>query len=342
MDSWEWNKIAGAVLGTLIFVLVLGILADAVYEPHQPAQPGYTVPGVAQTASAPAKPAAPAEEPLPDFAKVIPAASVANGQKVSHYCAQCHDWSKGGPNRIGPNLWNILGSARGEDRGGFAFSSAMKAKGGTWTYAELFRFLKNPQGYISGTKMTFAGVSSVQDRIDLIAYIRTWADSPAPLPAPEAAKPAAAQAAAPAAPQTAALAAAPAATPASPAAGSLPDFAKAIPAASVDEGKKLTNQCAMCHDWTKGGPNRIGPNLWDILGSPRGTDRGGFAFSSAMKAKGGTWTYAELFQFLGNPQAYIPGTKMTFAGFSDPKQRLDVIAYIRTWSDKPVPLPAAK
>ena len=191
MDSWEWNKIAGAVLGTLIFVLVLGMLGGAVYEVHKPAKPGYAVPGVTQTAAAPAAaPAAPVEEPLPDFAKVIPTADVANGQKIAHYCAQCHDWSKGGPNRIGPNLWDILGSPRGEGRGGFAFSSAMKAKGGTWTYGELFRFLKKPQEYISGTKMTFAGVSSAQDRIDLIAYIRTWADSPAPLPAPDAAAPA--------------------------------------------------------------------------------------------------------------------------------------------------------
>ena len=73
---------------------------------------------------------------------------------------------------------------RGEGRGGYDFSSAMKKKGGTWTYAELFRFLKSPQVYIPGTKMTFAGLKSDKQRLDLIAYIRTWADTPAPLPAP--------------------------------------------------------------------------------------------------------------------------------------------------------------
>ncbi len=190
MDSWEWNKIAGAVLGTLIFVVVLGILTEAVYQPHQPAKPGYSVPGVTQTAATPAAaPAAPVEEPLPDFAKVIPTADVAHGEKVSHFCAQCHDWSKGGPNRIGPNLYGVLGRPRASHPG-FDYSSAMKAKGGNWTYAELFRFLKKPQEYISGTKMTFAGLPSAQDRIDLIAYIRSWADSPEPLPAPDAAAPA--------------------------------------------------------------------------------------------------------------------------------------------------------
>jgi len=189
MDSWEWNKIAGAVLGTLIFVIVIGLVAESVYEVPAPAKPGYIVEGV-ETAAAPSeKPAEAAVEPTPDFANVIPAADVADGQKISQRCAQCHDWSKGGPNKIGPNLYGVLDSPRGEGRGGYDFSAAMKAKGGTWTYAELFHFLKSPQIWIPGTKMTFAGLRSEKDRIDLIAYIRTWADTPAPLPAPEAAAP---------------------------------------------------------------------------------------------------------------------------------------------------------
>ena len=187
MDSWEWNKIAGAVLGTLIFVMVIGIFSEAVYDVPEPAKPGYVVEGVKTETTAETKPAAPAEEPLPDFAKAIPAADVAEGQKIAQRCAQCHDWEKGGPNKIGPNLWNVLGSPRGEGRGGYAFSSAMKSKGGSWTYAELFRFLKHPQVYIPGTKMTFAGLRSEKQRLDLIAYIRTWADTPFPLPPPAAA-----------------------------------------------------------------------------------------------------------------------------------------------------------
>jgi cytochrome c len=186
MDSWEWNKIAGAVLGTLIFVMVLGLFAEAVYHVPTPAKPGYIVEGV-KTASTTSKPAAPTVEPLPDFAKEIPAADVAKGQDISQRCAQCHDWAKGGPNKIGPNLWNILGSDRGEGRGGYDFSSAMKTKGGKWTYAELFRFLKHPQVYIPGTKMTFAGIRSAKQRVDLIAFIRTWSDTPYPLPAENAA-----------------------------------------------------------------------------------------------------------------------------------------------------------
>jgi cytochrome c len=188
MDSWEWNKIAGAVLGTLIFVMVIGIFSEAVYHVPTPAKPGYVVEGV-KTASTSEKAAAPKEEPLPDFAKAIPAADVKQGEQIAQRCAQCHDWSKGGPNKIGPNLYNVLGEPRGTGRNGYDFSSAMKSKGGTWTYAELFRFLKHPQVYIPGTKMTFAGLRSAKDRLDVIAYIRTWADTPYPLPPEQAAAP---------------------------------------------------------------------------------------------------------------------------------------------------------
>jgi cytochrome c len=198
MDSWEWNKIAGAVLGTLIFVMVVKIATEAIYEVEPPAKPGYVVEGVTETAGAgPA--AAPVEEPVPDWGTVLASADVKAGQEISHKCEQCHDLSKGGPNKIGPNLWSVVDSPRGEGRNGFAFSSAMKAKGGNWTFDELFRFLKSPGSYIPGTKMSFAGIRSAQERIDLIAYLRTQSDSPAPIPAPAPAKPAeAAPAAAPA------------------------------------------------------------------------------------------------------------------------------------------------
>jgi len=181
MDSWEWNKIAGAVLGTLIFVIVIGLVAESVYEVPAPAKPGYIVEGVETAAATSEKPAEAAVEPTPDFATVIPAADVADGQKISQRCAQCHDWSKGGPNRIGPNLYGVLGRERASHPG-FDYSAAMKGDKGSWTYEQLFHFLKSPQTFIPGTKMTFAGLRSEKDRIDLIAYIRSWADSPEPLP----------------------------------------------------------------------------------------------------------------------------------------------------------------
>jgi cytochrome c len=210
MDSWEWNKIAGAVLGTLIFVMVVKIASEAIYNVEPPAKPGYVVEGVETAAATPAA-AAPVEEAVPDWGTVLPTADVAKGAEIHKRCEQCHDISKGGPNKIGPELWGVVGRPRASHPG-FSYSSAMKAKGGTWTFDELFRFLKSPGAYIPGTKMSFAGLKSAQDRIDLIAYLRTQSDSPVPIPPPQPAKPAAAPAAAPA--KGAAEGKAPAAAPA--------------------------------------------------------------------------------------------------------------------------------
>jgi cytochrome c len=195
MDSFEWNKIAGAVLGTLLFVVAVRIATGFIFEVEPPAKPGYVVQGVEATTATGTAPAA-AEEQLPDWGTVLPKASVADGKSISTRCEQCHDLSKGGPNKIGPNLWGVVGRPRASHPG-FDYSAAMKAKGGSWSYDELFKFLKSPGAYIPGTKMSFAGLPKAQDRIDLISYLRTDMDSPAPIPPPQPAK-SAAPAAAPA------------------------------------------------------------------------------------------------------------------------------------------------
>lgn len=215
MDSFEWNKIIGAVLGTAIFIFVVRLIAEKVYEPEHPAKPGYVVEGVVETAGGGS--AAPVEETLPDWGTVLAGADVAAGKTISTKCEQCHDLSKGGPNKIGPNLFGVVDRVRATHPG-FSYSAAMKGKPGNWTYDELFKFIKAPGVDIPGTKMSFAGLRSEKDRINLIAYLRSNADAPAAIPAP---KPAAAAApAAPAAGAPAAGAAAPAkdAAPAAPAA----------------------------------------------------------------------------------------------------------------------------
>jgi cytochrome c len=194
MDSFEWNKIAGAVLGTLIFIFVIRLVAEGIYEPEKPAKPGYVVQGVVETAAGGA-PAAPVEEPIPDWGTVLPAADVAAGKTISARCEQCHDTSSAKTIKIGPPLYGVVGRARATVAG-FDYSSAMKSKGGSWTFDELFKFTKSPQAYIQGTKMSFAGLSSAKDRINLIAFLRTNTDSPVAIPAPAPAKPVASAAAA--------------------------------------------------------------------------------------------------------------------------------------------------
>ena len=216
MDSFEWNKIIGAVLGTAIFIFVVRVVAENIYEPEKPAKPGYVVEGVVENAGGGA--AAPVEEALPDWGTVLAKADAAAGKATSAKCEACHDLSNAKTTKIGPPLFGVVDRPRASIAG-FSYSGAMKAKGGNWTYDELFKFLKSPGAYIPGTKMSFAGISKIDDRINLIAFLRSNADAPAPIPAP---KPAAAPAAA-AAPADAA--AKPGAAPA--------DAAKTAPAADA-------------------------------------------------------------------------------------------------------------
>jgi cytochrome c len=213
MDSWEWNKIAGAVLGTLLFVMVIRIGTEVLFE-HEPMEkPGYVVEGVSEEAAPGA--AAPVAEAIPDFGTVLPTADVAAGQAIAQRCTQCHDISSAKANKIGPEIWGVVNRPRATVAG-YSYSSAMKSNNDPWTYEHLFRFLKTPAVVVPGTKMSFAGLRSAQDRINLLAFLRTNADSPAPIPAP-----------APAAPAPAEGAAAPAAEGAAPAAGAPAEGAKA-------------------------------------------------------------------------------------------------------------------
>jgi cytochrome c len=219
MDSFEWNKIIGAVLGTAVFIFVVRIVAEHVYEPEHPEKPGYVVEGVIETPAGGA-PAAVVAEVMPDWGTVLPTADVAAGQASTAKCATCHDFSKGGPNKIGPNLFAVVDRARASHEG-YAYSAAMKGKPGNWTYDELNLFLKSPAVDIPGTKMSFAGIRSEKERVNLIAYLRSNADSPAAIPAPKPAE---------AAPAAAAPAAAGGTAPAAAAGGVSPKGGAPVPA----------------------------------------------------------------------------------------------------------------
>lgn len=122
----------------------------------------------------------------------------------------------------------------------------------------------------------------------------------------------------------------------------VPDQPIAARLASADptRGEAIFSKCKSCHTIDKGGANGIGPNLYAIIGEPIGGERGGFVSSGAMKARGGNWDFAALDALIANPKAFVPGTKMTFAGISNEAQRADLIAYLNTQGSN-LPLPPA-
>ena len=179
MDSFELNKILGAILGTCLVLLVTSFTASALFSPKMPEKPGYEI-AVKEESHGGGKEAAPASsEPIE---KLLQTASVEKGAASAKKCAACHTFEKGGPNRVGPNLFGVLNEPKAAPTRGFNFSAAMKAKGGTWTDDDLNKFIANPKGFVPGTAMGFAGIPKDSERADVIAYLHTLSDNPVPLP----------------------------------------------------------------------------------------------------------------------------------------------------------------
>ena len=209
MADLTLNKYLGAGLATGLVLVLMTVAIPPIFESSPPAHPGYAIAVSPELAGGPAE----APDVIPDWGTVLPAADVAAGQAKTAACQSCHNFDPTGTNKIGPGLFGVVGRKPGSHPG-FAYSSPMEAFGDKqpiWDYDHLYQFLKGPQGYISGTKMTFVGLSNPQDRINVIAYLHSLGSTlPIPKPKPKPATPPAPAAnVAPAAPATATPAAAP-------------------------------------------------------------------------------------------------------------------------------------
>lgn len=176
-DPLFWNKITGAVLGTCLLAMGLNVFSGILYTPKRPVIPGYDLPAPEPTTPGASDQQAQAD-PLPIR---LASADATKGAGAAKKCGACHIFEKGGPNKIGPNLYGVVARAKGSHEG-FAYSSAMKGKGGEWSYDDLDGFLANPKGYVPGTIMAFAGIPNPKERADVLAYLRSLSDSPVAFP----------------------------------------------------------------------------------------------------------------------------------------------------------------
>lgn len=188
MDSFELNKIIGAILGTLLFVMGVGFLAEAVYHPIVDRGPGLSLPEPV-VADAHGGGAAEPAAPVVPLGVLLAKADATAGQASVKKCSSCHDFSEASANKTGPGLYGVVDRVEGSHEG-FAYSDGMlahKANGDKWTYENLDAFLTSPKTYTPGTKMSFAGVKDPAERANILAYLQTLAPTPVPFPAADAA-----------------------------------------------------------------------------------------------------------------------------------------------------------
>ena len=179
MDSFEYNKIAAAILIALLTIKGADLVSDALIHPDMLKENVFKIEGA--TVSAYGGGAALEKKGPAPLEPLLATASAENGAQIFKKCTSCHTIEAGGPNRIGPNLHAIVGAPKAKHPG-YSYSRSMQEKGGTWTYDDLNVYLYNPRSFVPGTKMSFIGVKDDKERADLIAYLRQQTENPPPLP----------------------------------------------------------------------------------------------------------------------------------------------------------------
>ena len=179
MDSFELNKIIAAILMVALVVIGLGKIADSVFHVNKPKNLGYQVEVESQLTLVSSQ----ATEVVDkiDITALMALGDVASGEKIFKKCAACHSINKGGKNKIGPALYNVVGRTVGgvDD---YKYSKTLASYGKEWTFEELNGFLKKPSSYLKGTKMSYAGLRKEKDRASIIKYLNQNSDSPKLLP----------------------------------------------------------------------------------------------------------------------------------------------------------------
>ena len=294
-----FNKIAGAVLGTLLVLVALRIVADSIWGPEE--VDDHDEVEIVEL------------DPTQLLLARVAGADPDDGAAAAGICLGCHASNEGGPAVVGPNLFDIVEAPVG-GREGFVYSdgiAALNAEGATWTYERLDAFLTNPAEAVPGTAMAFGGVGDEDNRAAIIAFLRTLSNDPVPLP------------------EVAEAAGEEHAPDGEEAPGTIEEM---VAAADAGAGEAVAGQCAGCHTLTEGGPAVVGPNLFGIVESPIGAAEG-FNYSDALAAlntEGATWTLERLDGFLADPGQAVPGNRMPFGGIANDEDRHNLLAYLAT------------
>ncbi|MDI9348758.1 MAG: cytochrome c family protein [Candidatus Symbiobacter sp.] len=188
VDKLFVNKLAAAVILALMVLKLSEFIGDSFVKPREIEKNAYIVANVAPPAGGGDKNAADGNAPadanaaMPPVMPLLAKASGSNGENVAKKCMACHTIAKGGPNRVGPNLWGALGRPAASVEG-YSYSSALQGqKGKVWDFERMNHFLAAPQKFVPGTKMAFVGIAKAEDRADIIVYLRSMSDSPMPMP----------------------------------------------------------------------------------------------------------------------------------------------------------------
>jgi cytochrome c len=177
MDALRINKIAAALLSGVLLIMVFGKIGNILVDPKTDISNAYPieVPEKNQIKSKVVE-----EVVIEPILALLATANLESGQKISKKCVACHGFDAGGPNKVGPNLYNIVNKDQG--KADYAYSKVLASLSGKWSYEELNKFLYKPKLYSKGTKMNYAGLSKTKDRANLIAWLRTKSNSPVSLP----------------------------------------------------------------------------------------------------------------------------------------------------------------
>jgi cytochrome c2 len=346
-DTMTLTKTVGALCGSLLILLFGSWAAEAIYhgggghgdDHHQQAY-------VIDTGEEDAEAAE--EEAGPDFAELFVNADTGKGERVFNKCKACHSLEEG-DNRVGPYLYGVVGRTV-DAVDGFAYSGKLEEAAEEWTPESLNEFLTKPSAFAPGTIMSFAGLKSIEDRANLIAFLdQTDGDTyemdvatsdtteePAAEEAPAEEATEESMADEPAeevetAATTEEAAAEETATEEPAAEEATSGFAAMVAAADPADGEKVYRQCKACHV-ADAETNRVGPHLMGVVGREVATIEG-FKYSDALTGLGGEWTLDRLDAWLEKPRDFAPGNKMTFSGLRKEEQRASVIAYLQSLAE---------